>query len=325
MNSNFLKSALCTSGVCAISLLATAAPLQRADVAANPAWLLHLDCDALRPTTIGQYILSEMDKPENKTKLAGFQTMFGLDLRTQLHGVTLYGSSATPEDGVLMVYADFDPAHLVTLAQAANDYQSSPHGKTVIHNWIDDKKKAKDGVQPRVYAAIQGNRVIFGQREDRVGQALDVLAGSAPKLAGSKTFVGLGQPGNGHVVEAAARKMALPDSDPNAAVLKMSQSVELVLGESQKQFSGAITLVADNEEVAGHVLTIVQGLLALAKLQTDKPESVKVANAITITQTGDHVVGKLILPAGDAVEMMKADAARKAAKAAKAAKAKEKE
>lgn len=317
MNSNLLKLTFGTY-VCALGWLAGATPLQRADVTANPTWLLHLDCDALRPTTIGQYILSEMDKPEAKAKLAVFQSIFSFDLRTQLHGATLYGTSPAAEDGVLIVYADFDPARLVTLAQAAKDYQSSPHGQNVIHNWIDEKKKAKDGVKPRIYAAIQGNRVIFGQREASVGQALDVLSGSAPSLAAGKVFPELGLPGNGHVVEAAAQKMKLPDSDPNAAILKMSQSVQLVMGESGQQFTGAVTLVADSDEVAGHVLSIAQGLLALSKLQTDKPESVAVANAITITQDGGRVVGSLVLPAGQAVQMMKADATRKAAQAAKA-------
>ncbi len=317
MNSNFWKLTLGIGGVCACGLLAVAAPLPRADIAANPAWLLHLDCDALRPTTIGQHVLAETEKPEAKAKLAALQTIINFDIRTQLHAVTLYGSSPAPEDGVLMIYADFDPARLVTLAQAAKDYQTSPHGQTVIHNWIDEKKKAKDGVQPRVYAAIQGNRVIFGQREDSVARALDVFAAGASNLASSKAFPELGLPGNAHFVEAAARKMKLPDSDPNAAILKMSQSVQLVLGESQQQFNGALTLVADSEEVAGHVHSIVQGLLSLAKLQNDKPESVKIANAISLKQEGDRVVGNLVLPAGEVVEMMKADAARKAAKASK--------
>ena len=318
MKSLLLKVTFCTGIIGALNLPATAAPLKRADVAGDAAWLLHLDCDTLRPTTIGQYILSEMDKPENKTKLATFQSMFSFDLRTQLHGVTLYGTSAAPADGVLVIYADFDEDHLITLAQSAKDYESSSHGKNTIHSWIDDKKISKNGVQPRTYAAIEGKRVIFGQREESVGHALDVLAGSASNLGGSKGFSELGQPGNSHVVEAAAQKMKLPDSDPNAAILKLSQSVQLVLGESEKKFNGAVTLVADSDEVAGHVLSIAQGLLALAKLQTDKPETVSLANAVTITQDGGRVMGKLVLPADDIVQIMKADAARKAAKAEKA-------
>src|SRR4051812_18470514 len=107
MKLNFWKFTLCAGCVCASGLLASAGPLQRADVAADPAWLVHLDCDSLRPTTIGRYVLSEMDKPEAKAKLAAFQSIFSFDLRTQLHGVTLYGATAAPEDGVLVLYADF--------------------------------------------------------------------------------------------------------------------------------------------------------------------------------------------------------------------------
>jgi len=313
MKQNIWKLTLCAACVCASGLMARAASLQRLDVIADPAWLLHLDCDILRPTSIGQYILSAMDTPEAAAKLAAFQAIFSFDLRTQLHGVTLYGGSSTPEDAVALVYADFNPDRLVALAKAADNYQSSAHNQHVIHSFIDQNKKGKDGVKPRVYAATEGNRVIFGQRADRVAQALDVLDGVTPSMAAGKAFPDLGLPGNAHFIEAAARKMNLPDSDPNAAILKLSQSVELVMGEAQKQFQGAVTLVADSDEVARQVLSIVQGLVALMKLQTDKPESVTIANSLVITQDGPRVAGHLVLPASTAVEIMKADAARQAA------------
>jgi hypothetical protein len=313
MKPNLWKLTFCAFAVFASGLIAHADSLQRSDVMADPAWLLHLDCDGLRPTTIGQYVLSEMDKPEAKAKLAAFQSIFNFDLRNQLHGITLYGSSQKPEDAVLMVYADFDPDRLVTLAKAAKQYQSNPHNQHVIYNWIDEKKKGELGAQPRVYAAIQGNRVVFGQREDRVAGALDVLDGVTPSLAAGSAFAGLGVPGNAHFVEAAARKMDLPDSDPNATILKLSKSLQLVMSEKQQQFQGALTLVADSDEVAGHIFSIAQGLVALTKFQTNKPESLKLANAMVITQNGSSVLGNLVLPASDVVEMMKADAARKAA------------
>lgn len=320
MNSNHLKSIFAAAAVCSSGLLAVAAPLKRADVTTNPAWLLHLDCDALRPTIIGQYVLSEADKPEAKAKLEAFQTIFQIDLRTQLHGVTVYSDNPSPEDGVLIIYADFDPARLVTLAQAAKDYQSSEHGSVIIHSWIDEKKSSKDGVKPRTYAAINGKRVVFGQREDAVSRALKVISGSSPNLASVKNFPELGVSGSNSFIEAAARKMKLPDSDPNAAILKMSQSLQLALGESQQKLNARITLVADSREVATNVLSIVQGLVSLVKMQNDKPESIKVANAISLAQEGDRVVANLVLPASEAVEFMKADAARKAALAEKASK-----
>jgi hypothetical protein len=312
------KSAWILGGLCACNLIADAAPLQRAEVAANPAWLVHIDCDALRPTTIGKYILSQLDQPEAKAKLASFQAVVELDPRTQLHGATLYGAGPAADAAVLILYADFDPDHLVTLAKAAKDSRSTPHGAATIYSWQDENRAATNGLTPRVYAAIQGKRVLFAQQEESVARALDVLSGRAPNLTSATVFPELGQPRSAHFVEAAARKLALPNSpNPGAAILKMAQSVQLVLGETQQQFTAAVTLLADNAEVSGQVLSIAQGLLALVKLQTDKPEAGKLANAINLAQTGDQVEAKLRLPASDIVDFMKADAARKAAQTAK--------
>lgn len=313
MKSNLWKVAL-IAGCLGAGVLATpAAPLERGTIPADPSWLVHLDCDALRSTMIGQYVLTEMDKPEAKAKLAVFQSLFSFDLRTQLHGLTLYGTNASPEDGVLIVYADFEADQLTNLAKAAKDYQSSQHKDIVIHSWIDEKKKSDITAKPRTYAALQGNRIIFGQRENQVMQALEVISSTTPSLKTSNRFPALGSIREPHFFEAVARKMKLPDTDPNAAILNLSQTVQLVIGETQNRFQGTLTLVADSDEIAAHVLSIVQGLVGLVKLQNDKPESQKIAKALTFRKDGNQVTGNLTLPAGEAVAIIKTDAVRKAA------------
>ena len=316
MKTMLAKVTLTVLSLVSAGLTAPGAPLKRADVAADPAWLAHVDCDALRPTTIGQYLQTELNKPEAQEKLAAFQSFFSFDLRTQLHGLTLYGSSTAPQDGVLLVYADFDADRLVTLANSAKDAQSSPYKKHVIYNWIDDKRKARDGVQPRVFGAIAGPRVILGQREDRVARALDVLDGAAPNLATAAAFPQLGAPGDTSFIEAAARKIELAENGPHAAILRLSKQVRFQLGEARGRVSASLTLDANDSEVAGNISSIAQGLVSLLKLQTEKPESVKVAEALTLKQEGSSVTVSLALPTQDVVEMMKADAARKAAKKA---------
>jgi hypothetical protein len=292
--------------------MAQAAPLQRADLPAEPAWVLHLDCDGLRGTVIGQHILSEMSKPEAEAKLAAFQSIFSVDLRTQLHGFTLYSTGTAPEDGVLIVYADFDPGRLVVLAKAANDYQSLNHNQHVIHNWIDEKKPAKNGVKPRVYAAIEGTRIVFGQREATVAKALDVLDRTAPNLASTQNFAQLGAVGSTSYIQLAAHKLDLAAGDPNAAIFRLAKAVALDVGEVQQQVTATLRLDANDEEIAGHMLSIGQGLVSLMKLQTEKPETVKFAEAITLKKDGAAVTAHLSLSAPQMVEWMKADAARKA-------------
>ena len=322
MRSNFHKLILLAACVCAFRLTADAAELKRADVMADPVWLLHVDCDALRTNTIGQFFLSEMDKPEAKAKLASFQTTFGFDLRNQVHGYTLYGSSLTPTDGVLIVYADFDADRLVTLAQGADEYQSSAHNQHTIHSWIDANMNRKSGIGHRVYAAFEGKRVILGQRENRVTEALDVIDGTSPSLDGGSTFPSLGLPGNGHFIEAAARKMDSTNLAPSAAILKLSKSVQVVAGEQDNQFQGTLTLAANSDDAANQIFSIAQGLVTVMKLQSNNQDVGKLANAVTLTQNGSEILGKLTLPADDVVALLQSGAQRMAAaRAARSAQA----
>ena len=312
MKVNYLKTAFCAGFLAAAAITASALPLQRADLPADPAWMVHFDVDALRPTTIGQYLLTEMDKPKAQAKLAAFQSIFNFDLRTQLHGLTLYSAGAAHEDGVLLVYADFDAGKLVTLAKAANDSQSSTYNQHTIYNWIDEKKKAKNGVRPRVYAAIQGARVIFGQREASVAQALDVLDGKAPRLAPESAFSQLSAAGGTGFIEAAARKLDLRPSDPHNALFRLSKLVRLRIGQAGEQVTATLSLDASDNEVAKNMAGVGQGLVSLMKLQKEKPELIKLAEAISLKQDGASVVATAAMPANDVVAMMKADAARKA-------------
>ena len=317
MNASLLRTTIYMGVLAAAGLAALAGPFQRADVPSQPAWVLHVDCDGLRPSAIGQYLLAEMEKPEAQAKFAAIQTMFNFDLRKQLHGLTLYCTGKTPEEGVLLVYADFDADRLVTMAKAAVGYQSTTYKQHVIHNWIDEKKKAGEGVKPRVYAAMHGGRVVvFAQQEARVARALDVLDRAAPSLASSGVFPDLGAARGGVYIQAAARKLDLPDSDPTAAFFRLAKMARLQVGEAQGQLRATLNLEANDAEVAGQMALVGKGLLALLKLQGNNPGSARLAEALSLKQDGAGVVLALAVPTGEVIELIKADAARKAQKQA---------
>jgi hypothetical protein len=312
MKASFWKQAFCAGGLVAAGLTAIAAPVQRADIPADPVWVLHVDCDALRPTAVGQYLLAEMDKPDAQAKFAVFQTLFSFDPRKQLHGLTLYSAGNAPEDGVLLVYADFEPERLVTLAKAAKEAKNTPYKKHVIYSWIDENKKAKNGVKPRTYAAIKGSRaVIFSQQEARVAQALDVLDQAIPNLSMNTVFPQLGADRNSSIIEGSARKLDLPDSTPTAAIFRLAKSVRLQIGETNRQVMATLSLEMNDEGVAKQSASVVQGVLALAKLLKEKPEASKLAEALSVKQEGASLVARLAMPAADVIAMLKADAEKK--------------
>jgi hypothetical protein len=294
-----------------VALAAQAAPLQRADVINDPVWMVHVDADGLKSTVVGQYILAEMAKPEAQQKLAALQSIFGFDPRKDLHGLTLYGATQAQEDGVLLVYADFDAARLTTLAEGAKEHESVKHGQRTIHSWIDEKKEEKNGVKPRTYAAIAGKLVVFGQKESSVAAALDVLDRAKPSLLTNMQFAQFAPAPA--FIQGAARKPELPGSDPSAAILKQSKMVTLTVNEAQRKLQAALALEADTEEIAGQIESIGRGLIGLLSLQKEKPEAQKIAQGLVVQKQGLVVKATLSLSADDAVELLKADAARKAA------------
>ena len=144
-----------------------------------------------------------------------------------------------------------------------------------------------------------------------------MLDRAAPNLAGGTVFPQLGADG-GSFVQAAARKMDIPDSAPNAALLRLARTARLAIGEAQGQLKATLNLQADDDQIAQQMVSVGQGLLALMKLQKDNPGSVKLAEALSLKQDGAGVVAALAVPVADAIELIKADAARKAEKKAKA-------
>lgn len=305
--------AVLSVGVLAAALTVGAGPLQRSDVIADPVWVLHVDFDALKQTAVGKALMTELEQPAAQKKFAAMQAVFNVDPRKDLHGVTLYGATKAESDGVVVAYADFDAARLVTLVEANKDYESTKHGTHTIHSWIDEKKKEKDGVKPRTYGAIyQGKVLILGQKDTRIAEALDVMDQRKPNLTTSTQFARLGRNGETGFVIGAARKLDLPGrNDPGAAVLKQSKGFWLNVGEVRGRAEVKLDLEAEDAEVAKQMSDVCRGLVALLTLQKDKPDALKLAQGITISQEEKIVGAKLSLPADDVVAMIKAKAANK--------------
>jgi hypothetical protein len=126
----------------------------------------------------------------------------------------------------------------------------------------------------------------------------------------------MGTPADNSFFQAAASKLDLSGSDPNAALFRLSKMFRLQIGEAQGQLTGSLTIQANDEDVAAQMTSVGQGLLSLMKLQNDKPDANKLADALSLTQDGVNVTATLTLPANDLIGMAKADAARKAQKKA---------
>ena len=308
------KSSLLMGCLMSATMSLMANPAERSAVIEDPAWVLHLDVDALRKSVVGAHILSELHKPEKELQFFVLKAALGSDLRTALHGITVYGASPSPDEGVALVYADLNSERLIGLVKQAEDYRATAHGTHQVYSWIDAKRREKEGGQPRTYSAIYKDQmVIFAQREERLIRALDVLDGTTASLAKVNTFpkFGVGEQG---IVHAAARQIDVPADNPTAAVFKQAKLIGLEVRESGQNLLANLSLETKSPEAAPLIADVARGIIAIIALQPDNPNAIKLAQSLSVQQTGTITEVKLKIPADDVVAALKADAAKKAAK-----------
>ncbi|HWD17656.1 MAG TPA: hypothetical protein VHB20_00125 [Verrucomicrobiae bacterium] len=299
-----MKRSLFSFAVAALCVGTTwAAPINKKDLAAEPALLVHVDVDALRSTAVGKTILAD---PDVQTKLAAVQAMFNFDFRSQLHGFSIYSAMEHSQDPVLILYADFEASRLITLAKAFPGFHQDTNDAHVIYTWLDEKKKNTD--TPRIYASIAGSRLVFGKTEEALTSALNVIDGKGAGFNGGKLLLN-SESGELVVAQGAVLKFDMDENNPSAAIFKASKAIRFKLGEVGDNVAATVSFEAKDADSAQQVSAMVNGLLAVVKFQKLDPAILKLANGINVRQDGATVILNLAAPSADIVALLKKGAA----------------
>ena len=279
---------------------ALAGGFQPKTVIDDPAWVLHLDADALRQSFVGKRILEKLDQPESAKGFVFINAMLTFDPRKSLHGLTLYSATTSPADGVALVYADFDAARLISLAESASDHQVVTNKGRAIHNWANEK-----GDAPRTFAAIYDGKVaVFAQKEKLVITALDVLAGDQPGFKDNGYFPKAEPAGASPILFAVAHKLDVPGTEPHAVIFKQAKHLSMAIAATDAELVGKLSLTTDNEDSAQQVALIAQGLLALLSLSKDNPDAAAFTRALKVKQDGANVEVRLKAAKSDVMEIV---------------------
>src|SRR5208283_2434536 len=123
----------------ALALLAAvgqAAPLDSKNVSADAKWVVHVDVDAVRDSQVVQKAFDTCPMLKDSGKhFEILREKIGLDLRTDLHGITLYGRDTEKTHGVAIVFATVNQKLLLEKAEKATDHKVTKHGSIDIHSW----------------------------------------------------------------------------------------------------------------------------------------------------------------------------------------------
>jgi len=271
-----------------------AAPLDLRQVSGDAKWLVHLDVDAMRESSLMEnaYLAGSRQWAELEEWMATACEEVGVDPRVDLHGITLFGKKLGKLDGVALVSAKMQPDTLVARAKAESGYKSSKYGDYEIHSWTD-------GEETVTGAFYQPSLLVVARTDKEVEHALDVLNGKAPSLTGRERAVA-GDNQAGTMFLAWAEGLADSTLPFHSPAIKKGEAVGLVVGESKGQVFAALRLVMRTPDTARRVLDVLNGLRAAAELQYEGHSSMMhVVERLRFSLAEKVVSAELRAPAED--------------------------
>ena len=291
--------------LCGMSLGASAAPFQARMVPAEARWWLHWDVEAWNATVPGQTFLDLLKQEEAERKLAAFKAVFGFDPRTDVTAVTLCG--AGPQSAVIL-QGRFDRERILTLLKAADGYTELRAGNHVIHSWLDEKKDLKGGGQrKRMYGAFHGpSTVVLSEKESVVRMVLDTLEGRQPAIQPAET----GPDVSGAFVHGVAAE--LPAGDKPNPNLQGLRGVRLWVGEVGGRIQCRLAVTMADEEKAGQLHKVLEGLRAMALLNAEQdPRAARWAQSFIVETSGSTISAQLDVPSEEIAQAIREGAQKK--------------
>jgi hypothetical protein len=256
---------LVVSTIAALALFAAvgqAAPLDTKNVAANAKWVVHVDVDAIRDSHVVQKAFKTCPvlKDHAGQHFDMIRDKIGIDLRKDLHGMTLYGPDTDKTHAVAIVFSTVNQHLLLEKAEHATDHKVTKHGDIDIHSWTQ-KQGGKS--RPAAGAFYKSDVLVFAASVEGVAAAIDVLEGKSPGISDAKSALGGRPPAGATLV---VRSTAIP-AETKCAILKQVESFRVAMGESAGESFYRASAVMKSAEAAVQVKAINDGLKALGALR----------------------------------------------------------
>ena len=155
--------------VAATAPLVSAEPLDLGRVPAKAVWLMHADMDAARESNVMQRMVERAMKKH--PKLEGMLSMgakiMGMDVRKDLHDITVYGLDTDKKNGVMIVHADANREFLEKMVEKARDHETMKHRGFTLHKWTHKGWKGRKE-ETVVAAFYEDDVMVFARSADRV-------------------------------------------------------------------------------------------------------------------------------------------------------------
>ncbi len=291
---NFLLLLAC---VAALAISPVHAQSNSAVGGAAPIWEVHLQLQKSFASPLGQKAMAmlESEKPEEYQKFLKFAEAIGLDPRTDIGEVVVFGDGFTENDATVIANLGQSTGNLEGWILAAPGYRSEDlDSNTLLHSMNVEEKDARAWFALPKHAS--GNFVLVGSlnQSRTVDLARQVLAGNPSPvpnpLSGNAlmSFV---------VNDLSAVPMEIDEDDPGAAIVRIIDRLALNVASDADNLNVALDLTTSSAGKARQISQLLTGLKALVQLAPmDEPEARKVAQVLD-TMVVTHTEGQLSVQA----------------------------
>lgn len=276
--------------------------LNREHISADAKWLLHLDCDNLRQTQVGGFLLNHLVAP--KAEEIGNGLKFNVsNVLQRISSVTAYGVDFTkgPDAaGVLLINSDAETETALEGLLVAQ----------ILTKTNGPVKKLANDDQPlycfgnEVFIAPQkGGPIVISKSRAQVEAAQELLAGKAPSLGANNKFSQWSVTPNSFFFLGVADALNVPNQLPaQAKVLQMADGGRIALGEMDEQVFLDLALHGKNTEVTRQIQQVIEGMIALVSLsQPDNPDLTELTKTIKVSSKDGLITIRMEYPASKAI------------------------
>jgi hypothetical protein len=301
----------CAALLATLPCSSSLAAIDAGSASADARWLLQLDLNELRQTTLGQNLLELLaqNAPANHNNLGiqiDFQKLLATVGRATAYGVN-FEKDPKEIDGALIIEGTDD------LRKIAEGY--------IAQALISDPERTVE-IKGLPFEAYQINGDVFlgfpkepivlvSKMKPQLVRAYEVYRKKSPSIAETKSAPLHGLIPSGANVFLVAGSV-VPSEDftnqagPQARLIKMARAGSIAVGEKDKFAFANLRLMASDSEMADKLQKIVQGLTAMVSLaHTDDKDMDDFLKSVTVERENLSVRVNLSYPSTRLVELIK--------------------
>jgi len=287
-------SILALTGIAATGIWAAGAaaePLNKAWIAADATWVVHVDAEAALGSTMGRFLVANRDEL-GLHDLERIKRETGLDPLVDIRGVTVYGSGLDAKDGVAVISTTAAAEAMIEKLRASEPgFTQLTEGKYTIFSWTEHN-------MPRFAQVRKGKTesdrvVLVAGDKARLLAGIRVMDGGEAPVVRDPSGLMARSPKPGSIFFAIASDLGSAEAMP----FSRAKGLVVDMGEADAEVFAEVTVVPKETEDLTNLMQVMQGSVAMVRMmaQSDPKlaELSKIAQGLSFDTDGRQISANL--------------------------------